>query len=576
MTSVVRARKLLVRAMIRTPITNIEISDGSNLPVPPGGVLAFVGPNNAGKSVSLRDIYIHLTQRNVSPRAVTSIDVDKQGTQKDLLEWLDQHCHKTWSSGQETYSRLGAQVAKSNAVSWWATGPPYSHLGQLFAFFAGGEGRLQAANGTNSIDPVMQPPQHPLHSLYMDSALVEKVSAICESVFGTPLTLNRYAGSKVYLHVGEAPQAPNAGGAPPREYLEALSKLPRLDEQGDGMKSFMGLLLNIAANAYPIVLVDEPEAFLHPPQARLIGRTLGDQKGPDSQVLVATHDSDVLRGLLDSSVRDLTVVRLVRDGSINHASQLEPDKVRGMWKDPLLRYSNVLDGLFHDGVVLCEGDADCRFYQAVLDVLMTGETESRSPDLLFTHCGGKARMPMVIDALRAVEVPVRAVVDFDILKDAQSLRRIVESLSGDWAVVEPDWRVLKSALDSSTRKVSTSYLREQMHELLNGIETTTPTDEDEQRFRALLKERSGGWANAKRYGVRGVPAGDAADRLEKLLTYLRKVGLFVVPEGELEGFARAVPGKGPRWVNGVLEQGLHANGSLTEAQDFVGALAGDF
>ncbi|MDP9488013.1 MAG: AAA family ATPase [Actinomycetota bacterium] len=552
------------------------MSDGSTLPVPQGGVLAFVGPNNAGKSVSLRDIHGHLTRQNALPRAVTSIGVDKQGSQENLMAWLDEHCHKTWASGQELYSRSGTQAYGSHAVSWWPSGPPYFELGLFFAFFAGGEGRLQAANGTNSIDTLTQPPQHPLHSLYMDGALEAKVSAICERAFGKPLVLNRHAGSMVYLHVGEAPEAPSGVGAPPREYLEALSKLPRLDEQGDGMKSFMGLLLNIVANAYPIVLVDEPEAFLHPPQARLIGRMLGDQKGRDSQVFVATHDSDVLRGLLDSSASELTVVRLVRDGDVNRASQLEPDKVRGLWRDPLLRYSNVLDGLFHDGVVLCEGDADCRFYQAVLDVLTAGEPEARSPDLLFTHCGGKARMPTVIDALRAVDVPVRAVADFDVLREEQPLRRIVEGLGGDWASIEPDWRVLKSALDSGTRKLSTAYLDEQMRELLDGIQTATPTDEDERKIRALLKERSGGWAEAKEYGVRGVPAGDAAARLERLLAYLRGVGLFVVPEGELEGFARGVPGHGPTWVNGVLEQGLHTNGSLMGARDLVGALATSF
>jgi hypothetical protein len=315
--------------MIKTPVTNLTMSDGSTLAVPQGGVLAFVGPNNSGKSVSLRDIHAHLTQHNAPPRAVTSIGVDKQGSQEELVTWLEEHCHKRWQSGQEVYYRSGVAAHKSNAIPWWDGGPPYSQLGQFFAFFAGGEGRLQAANGTNSIDTLTQPPQHPLHSIYMDGALEEEVSNICERAFGTPLVLNRHAGSMVYLHVGEAPSVPSGVGAPPRAYLEALSELPRLDEQGDGMKSFMGLLLNIAAGVYPIVLVDEPEAFLHPPQARLRGRMLGDEKGPDSQVFVATHDSDVLRGLLDSSASDLTIVRLVRDGNVNRASQLEPEKVRG-------------------------------------------------------------------------------------------------------------------------------------------------------------------------------------------------------------------------------------------------------
>jgi hypothetical protein len=562
---------------IKTPITSLTMSDGSTIPVPRGGVLVFVGPNNAGKSVSLRDIHGHLTQLSVPPRAVNSIAVEKEGTEDDLVEWLDEHCHKRWASGQDLYSRAGAgQVHKPHAVQWWAGGPPFQHLGGFFTFLAAGEGRLAAANATNNINPLTDPPSHPLHSLYMDSLLEHKISAISVRAFGVPLVLNRHAGSMIHLHVGEAPPATHGVGAPPREYLQALSKLPRLDEQGDGMKSMMGLLLNITASTYMFVLVDEPEAFLHPPQARLIGRMLAEQKGPDAQVFIATHDSDALKGLLDSSSSQLTVVRLVRDGDVNRTSQLEPENLRQLWRDPLLRYSNVLDGLFHDGVVLCEADADCRFYQAILDVLTAGEPEARLPDLLFTHCGGKDRMPTVVGALRAVNVPVRVVADFDVLRERQPLASIVARLGGDWTSVEDDWRVLKSALDSSTRRVSTDYLKEQMQDRLDSITTPSATDEDERRIKALLRERSGGWADAKEYEARGVPAGDASDRLERLLPYLREIGLFVVPEGELEGFARGVPGHGPTWVNGVLEQNLHANGSLAEAQSFITALVSSF
>jgi predicted ATPase len=67
------------------------------------------------------------------------------------------------------------------------------------------------------------------------------------------------------------------------------------------MKSFLGLLLNILVSSYLFVFVDESEAFLHPPQARLLGRMLGEDKGAHNQVFIATHDSDVLTGLLDSS-----------------------------------------------------------------------------------------------------------------------------------------------------------------------------------------------------------------------------------------------------------------------------------
>lgn len=61
-------------------------------------------------------------------------------------------------------------------------------------------------------------------------------------------------------------------------------------------------------------------------------------------------------------------MRLTRNGEINHAAVLNEQDVKDLWSDPLLRYSNVLDGLFHDAVVLCESDSDFRYYQAVLDV----------------------------------------------------------------------------------------------------------------------------------------------------------------------------------------------------------------
>jgi hypothetical protein len=554
-----------------TPITQLEMSDGNIVPVPRGGLLAFVGPNNSGKSVSLRDIYGHLTQSNVPARAVKSITVDKDGSEEDLLRWLDKHCHKRLASGQELYSRAGVQVYRNHAVSWWVNGPPYQQLGQVFAFLAGGEGRLAAANATNNINPLTEPPSHPLHSLYMDSELEEKISAISVKAFGVPLVLNRHAGNRIYLHVGQAPPAPHGVGAPPREYLEALSEMPQLDEQGDGMKSLMGLMLNIAASSYPLVLVDEPEAFLHPPQARLIGRMLGDEKDPNTQVFLATHDSDVLRGLLDSSTRDLTVVRLTREGTVNHTSQLDPGDVRKLWRDPLLRYSNVLDGLFHDAVVLCEGDADCRFYQSVLDALEAGEDEAKRLDLLWTHCGGKDRMPTVIGALRVMDVPIRVIADFDILRSEQPLRRIVENLGGDWSKVETNWSVVKAALDSESKSPPIGWVQGELDKTLKDVETSALQKEDADKIRRIVKLESG-WDKVKRGGRAEVPQGDASARIEKLLASLRDLGLFIVEVGELERFAPTVPGHGPAWVSAVHEQGLHANGSLTEARTFVQAV----
>jgi ABC-type multidrug transport system ATPase subunit len=65
---------------IEISITSLQMSDGGSVAVPRGGVLVFVGPNNAGKSVSLREIAGHTTRPFNPMISVKSVDVDRTGT----------------------------------------------------------------------------------------------------------------------------------------------------------------------------------------------------------------------------------------------------------------------------------------------------------------------------------------------------------------------------------------------------------------------------------------------------------------------------------------------------------------
>jgi hypothetical protein len=413
--------------------------------------------------------------------------------------------------------------------------------------------------------------------MYKNPDLEKKLSDICVRAFGEPLFLDRFAGNSLYLSLGQPPALPENVMPPPKEYLDQIAAFPTVDQQGDGMKSFIGLMLHLLTVPYRIILVDEPEAFLHPPQARLIGRLLVEENPAEAQVFVATHDSDVLTGVLDVPEASITVVRLDWDGEVNHASQLDPEKVKDLWQDPLLRYSNILDGLFHEAVVLCEGDADCRYYQSVLDDVQaeeseTEEAEVRRPDLLFTHCGGKDRMPMVIDALGAVRVPVRVIADFDVLREETLLRRIVEGLDGNWNLLKSDWSVVKRAVDNISKAPSTDYVREEIGKALSKITTRKLQKSDEEELRKLIRVESG-WDEVKRYGMSAIPAGDATSRVERLIANLREIGLFVVEEGQLEGFVRSVGNHGPHWVNEVHRRALHADRTLIKPRRFVRSVA---
>lgn len=547
-------------------VKRIQMSDGSWIDVPARGVLVLVGPNNAGKSLTLRDLYTRLRENvRTHTTAIRELDIDKEGDRDALTRWMDAHASHRVGLPKHVVCRSpdGEIISPSLAQEYWDSRGGLDELTEFFVRFASASTRLQSVGPVDLPDLRNEAPRHPLHRLFIDPELEQAVSSVFLEAFGEPLTLERVT-NQVRLLVGELPEGVSQWST--REAFAETLALPPLEEQGDGMKSFMGLLLYLVVATYLVVLVDEPEAFLHPPQARLLGEKLSKQSAV-SQVFVATHDSDVLRGLLSSPERSVTVVRLVRDGDVNRASQLTSGQVQALWSDPLLRHSNILDSLFHEVVVLCESDADCSYYAAILDDLLDEERAVTKPQVLFTHCGGKARMPSVINALSAVGVPVKVVADFDVLRDEQNLKKIIEALGGAWDDLRPDWHVLKTQLDSLVSPARVDDVRRRLDDILDG-ESPFLQPEQAKRAREVLRSETG-WNRTKAAGLAAVPSGDATDRCNRLIEALGGIGRFVVPVGELEGFERDVRREGPGWLAEVFARGLHENRMNRVPRDFL-------
>jgi hypothetical protein len=560
--------------VITAPITQLTFSDGTSVPVPAGGTVVIVGPNNSGKSVALRNIRDRLIS---GPReksfVVTSLKVGKDGKSEELRQWLDSHCDYIMRDGVDCFSRPGANVVRFPELEKrWETGPPFRELGNIFTFFGAAEERLQAARGTDNRDLVNQAPTHPLHKLDHEPELERKIQEISRSAFGLPLTLNRLAGKRIYLHVGEVERKPIVIGEPEFfAYRDALTTLPLLEDQGDGMKSFIGLLLNMSVAHYPYVIVDEPEAFLHPPQATLLGRMMFDARREDSQLFLATHDVNILRGILEAGEENVTVIRITREGDTNPVKVLDSTEIRSLWSDPLLRYSEVLSGIFHQAVILCESDSDCRFYHSILDTLVEDETIPRRPEVLFTHCGGKHRMDSVARALNAVDVPVLVISDFDVLREEATIRGLVEAQQGDWSNFKRDWNILDSGLRTQRERKDVGAIKQRINELLEVAEKKSATEIDNktvQEINRALKQRSR-WDEAKDYGIKAIPQGEPSEACQRLLKGLAKFNIFPVPVGEIERFIQSASGHGGGWVADVHQRDLHRSAEANEAREFV-------
>ena len=429
-------------------------------------------------------------------------------------------------------------------------------IGRLASFFIH---YVNTANRAGGISPqqrrgnIAEVPQSPMHKLEDNTEMLERVKEISLRIFRQTLTLDRLSNN-VQLRVG-APSIP----APPvdavtREYREALIALEPLQEQGDGMTAVLGLLVPIICGSHNIVLIDEPEAFLHPPQARIIGTLLGElSQERGMQLFMATHDRNILVGLLQSQV-PVSVIRLDRHTLPTRIHELDYSHIRTLWDDPVLRYSNLLDGLFHHAVVLCEAERDCTFYAASLDAASENSGLNFSPgDILFVPAGGKDGFPGMISALKAVSVPVVVIPDIDLLDDKNKVRTLANTMEGNWTSIEPTYRIATEGFQKPRRKFKNAQILEAVRKILE-LAPEAPYDSDaEEAVKVAMRSDPSPWEDLKRFGVDAF-RGQARQAAETLIQSLQELGIIVVQEGELENLAPMVQSrKGKRWLSEALE-----------------------
>lgn len=550
--------------MIALRVSQLTFSDGTSLDLNKGSVVAVVGPNNSGKSEAIRNIAQSVARTTEGP-VVTAVEFTKEGDRSAFDEWLGDHAAEfERSDGTAMVSRVGSQHPKHRLLTEWDNGPPFQHVAEVLSITAMAEARLSLVKPVQSYATRSEHPSTALQYLYADPEAEVRLSDDIEEAFGTGIVVDRTGGSQIYLLYGNTPSA-EATLPPSSAYLEEIKALKQVDEQGDGVKSFTGLTMAVTTGVYPLVLVDEPEAFLHPPQAKLLGRRLAASAGDKTQVFLATHSADLLQGLLEEKPDAVNVVRITRDGDINPTAVLSSEELANLWQDPLLRYSNVLDGLFHDRVVVCESDSDCRFYGAAFNEIPPAEG-ARKDEVLFTHVGGKSRIHSIVSALRAIAVPVSVIADIDLLRQPADVKKIVESLGADWSQFEAPVQAVKTIVDG----LPTETLVEKLVDDVNAVfaskdPKSKALPEDVREARSKLKVIDG-WARLKTAGIAGMPNGEPTVTLKSLLESLQTIGLHVVPVGELEGFDTGIGGHGPKWVSAALEAGSH---ETDEAKKFV-------
>ena len=509
-------------------VESIQFNDGTSITLTPKSIVVFTGPNNCGKSQVLKDIDGYFDKTTSLPQVVVkSVTAKFLGDLDD--DYIDKHFYLDTKGRYTPRESNGQAFAKQDIRSLWRQKSLSMHLNRLFIKFIDTEKRLTTSKTLANTSGYQA---NPIYKISRDVSLANLLSKFFRQAFANDLSANRIEFSNISLHIGNAPDRKTFTMENEDEYYKLIAEMPLLDIPGDGMRSFASILLDIFVSKYNVIMIDEPEAFLHPPQSRLLGRILTNQNKDNQQLFISTHSNDFLQGLIDVSNENVTVIRIDRRDGINHMNILQNEMLKDLWGNPILRYSNILSGLFHEKVIVCESDYDCLFYQALVDAIYENNGNI-APNILFVHCGGKPRIKSIILALKALNVKVLAVPDFDVFNIEDEFRPLTRAFGIDW-----------DGQSSSSMRVFYNWL---------GADPQRKKTVKTKGFSCLT--------------------GDVLAAYQTINQICTSVGLFIVPYGEIECFDLTVTKKKRKWVDHILVRGNMADiDSLSTARAFIHSL----
>jgi len=552
-------------------ITTIRTKTGTEVPI--GKFTVLVGPNNVGKSQTLRDIHQRLV---IGPNAkcviLDDVVIEKPANFEDLLAGLQKHADpnhvglhlvrgisSNLTSGDSVrvnLKDLQSQFEREDHLKFI-----FGNISKFRVSYLDAESRLKVAKAAQSHNPHTQPPTNLLQGLFAAQDDTEDVlRKAFRDTFEMDVRLDYSGMQKLMLRVAdEFSEIPED----PRKAYPVFSKHKKLDDQGDGFRSFVGVVLSLLLSEGRVILLDEPEAFLHPAQSRQLGMWIAIHAASvPGQIILATHNASFLSGILASG-QQVDIFRMNRFDNITEYVRIPPEATTSLVASPLLSSQRVLEAIFFKGVVVCEADADRAVYQTVATNILS------SQEAMFLHAHNKQSVPRVVHLLRAAHIPTAAIVDLDALGSTGDLRKLLEAFT-DRDQAEPivkQREELAEILGMSPDETILANVREGVAEFLTQLDTG---DHDLAGARGALnrlRKLASDWYDVKTKGVTGFPQ-EAVELAGKLLVACKELGLFLVPCGELESWIDLGTSRKNAWVVRALET-LHDDKCPAPLKDFI-------
>jgi len=540
------------------PLKSIAIPNIGTLV--PRGLIVVIGPNSCGKTQFLKDIQRRMMGIGLSQRTVVCDDIalKRPPANKEFLEILNKVGHIRLRRDDANNVSIECMIPSlgQHESNWtlterdanaFITGPGERNIHGFFKNFGRSflsalflDRRLIISNKTNSFDYEQTPPSNELQALYLDKRAKQELFNETSKVFGKAIWLDPTRANLLCLRVADDVCMPSAED---RLEPEKMKRYRMVEDEGDGLKSYIGTCITLLLAQRPVCLIDEPEICLHPPQAYALGRFIGKHGASTKQVVfVATHSSHILRGIIEQTDK-IEIIRLTRVESRFCATKVSYDKIKACIEKPSTKVETILDGLFSEAVTVVEGEGDRLVYSATWERI----NEEYSHDVHFVSVGGIGGFADTCNLYRNLKIPVCVISDLDLIGELKTFENILNSLTSTDQASEIMANV-RSVL-SSIKSLGPIFNEVEFRAHLKRITDEVDWADEGQlsKTRRSLCEISSGLSFTARLKNHSVDLNSAeiSHNLDALLSTCRRIGLFLVPCGELENWAPTLMRDGP-------------------------------
>lgn len=485
-------------------------------------IMIVVGPNNSGKSLCLREIEQCCEEKESPKKIIDNLDIHipKEREMKlDLVRKFKMFPHLPDLNYQINYYKfendllgIAFQIDETQTPDYYLD----NTIKKLYTLRLDGRNRFNLVQHRSIHDLNTKATNH-FGEIFVNHERRKEIRKLVKDALGLYMTIDPSQTSAMRIIMSKEIPPDISKDVPIQVLSQYCSNKEDILQFGDGLQCYVGLIATLTVLPNQIVLIDEPEAFLHPLLTRKLSQDLSRLiVKRNGSLIVATHSPDFLMGCLETTTK-VSIVRMTFSNDKPVAMKLERDEIRRLMQEPLSRSTGVFKALFHKGALVTESDADRAFYDEINRRLTN--TNRGDSDIVILNGNGMHSLYKIVKPLRQLGIPAIAIPDLDFL----NLRKneIINLLSACDCL---DHNIVYSQIATVRElwKDSKNLVKPYMNIKEDGIYALRPT---------------------KRKIAEG------------LLKNLNNYGLFPVPVGELEGWLKdlGIQKKKTEWLIEIFE-----------------------